>query len=278
MTPAQTLLPSARGQLTPAFRQNQASVDLKEFLRPVTGGRDIPVAELGRLLAAAQERFAEDPPRSDRWLAPRIHALLRLSRSEAGDKQFWGWLAAVEFPDYARWRFPGKGEEEEDEARRGTPVKRFTGQDRDNALSRLWWGGELCRNGADYRPVEAAFMVQDVPSTWFSLDAFHHPACAQAALRLLPRMQGRPVNRLATALDHVLTTIQLDVVAPSAPPDTQAILDWRDEDADIEALLEDELPTGPDETATDPDHIDAVERLIRRVAQKMRPPLDLPAS
>lgn len=93
---------------------------------------------------------------------------------------------------------------------------------------------------------------------------------------MLPHMQGRPVNKLATALDHVLTTIQLDVVAPAPPPDTQAVLDWRDEEVDIEALLEDALPTGPDETAVDPEHIDAVEALIRHVAKEMRPPLDLP--
>lgn len=277
MTPAQILQPAARGQLTPAFRQGETTVDLTEFLRPVPGGRDLPVHELRRLIDTARERFVDDPARSDRWLAPRLHALLRLDRAGAGDKQFWAWLAAAEFPDYVRWRFPGKGEEEEDEERRGTPLKRFTGQDRDNALSRLWWGGELCRNGDDYRPAEQAFIIQDVVSTWFSLDAFHHRACAQAALRMLPRMQTRSVNKLATALDHVLTTIQLDVVAPAPPPDTQAVLDWREQELDIDQLLDDDLPTGPDETPIDPDQIDAVEALIRRVAKEMQPPLELPA-
>lgn len=277
MTPAQTLLPAARGQLSPAFRQGDTTIDLSEFLRPIPGGRELPIDELRRLIETARERFAAEPARSDRWLAPRLHALLRLDRAEAGDKQLWAWLAAVEFADYVRWRFPGKGEEEEDEQRRGTPLKRFTGQDRDNALSRLWWGGELCRNGDDYTPAEQAFVVQDVANTWFSLDAFHHPACAQAALRLLPRMQGRPVNRLATALDHVLTTIQLDVVAPAPPPDTEAVLEWREQELEIEELLGDDLPTGPDETPIDPDQIDAVEALIRRVAKEMQPPLELPA-
>jgi hypothetical protein len=252
-------------------------VDLKDYLRPIRGGLELPLEELGQMLDAARERFADEPARSDRWLAPRVHALLRLTRAEAGEKQLWAWMAAVAFPDYVRWRFPGKGDEEEDENLRGTPIKRFAGQDRDNALSRLWWGGELCRNGADYRPVEEAFVVQDVPNTWFSLDAFHHPACAQAALRLLPRMQGRPVNRLATALDHVLTTIQLDVVASATPPDSQAVLDWRGEEIDIEALLEDKLPTGPDESAVEPEDVDAVEMLLRRVAKEMHPPLELPA-
>ena len=276
MTVARLLQASARGQLTPSFRQGESVVDLQAHLLPAPGGLQLPVAELGVLLKTAREHFAEDPVRSDRWLAPRVHALLRLTRAEAGDKQMWAWLAAVEFPDYVRWRFPGKGDEEEDDSRRGTPVKRFAGQDRDNALSRLWWGAELCRNGADYGPVEAAFVMQDIPNTWFSLDAFHHPACAQAALRLLPRIQGRPVNKLATALDHVLTTIQLDVVAPASPPDSSAVMEWKEEQVDLDALLEEDLPMGPDETAVDPQHIDAVEALIRRVAKEMRPPLELP--
>jgi hypothetical protein len=277
MTQAKTLSPAARVRLTPAFRQGQADVDLADFTHPVPGGPDISVEDLRRLLEAARERSPDEPAASDRWLAPRVHALLRLTRAEAGNKQLWAWLAAAECADYVRWRFAGRGEEEEDEQRRGTPLKRFLGQDRDNALSRLWWGGELCRDGDDYTPVEQAFVVQDVPNTWFSLDAFHHPACAQAALRLLPRMQGRPVNRLATALDHVLTTIQLDAVAPAAAPDVAAVLEWRERPVDLDELLAESLPVGPDETRVDPAQIDAVEQLLRRVAADMHPPLEIPA-
>lgn len=274
MTPMQTLAPAARAQLTPAFRQGHATVGLREYLQPVPDGHDVPVAELGILLDEARSRYEEDPARSDRWLAPRLHALLRLDRKHGGDSRIWAWLATVECPEYVRWRFPGKGDEEEDEAKRGTALKRFLGQDRDNALSRLWWGGELCRDGGDYVPVEQAFIVQDVPNTWFSLDAFHHPACAQAALRLLPSMGSRPVNRLATAMDHVLTTIQLDVVAPALPPDTAAVTEWREQEISLEALLEEGLPEGPDESQVDPAQIDAVEALLRRVASEID--LELP--
>ncbi len=266
MTSMQTLAPAARAQLTPAFRQGHATVDLREYLQSAVDARDLPVAELRILLDEARSRHQGDPALSDRWLAPRLHALLRLDRKDAGDTRMWAWLASVGCPEYVRWRFPGKGDEEEDEFKRGTPLKRFLGQDRDNALARLWWGGELCRDGGNYEPVERAFIVQDVPNTWFSLDAFHHPACGQAALRLLPTMGSRPVNRLATAMDHVLTTIQLDVVAPAPPPETVAVTEWREEDVDLEALLEDSLPEGPDESPVDPSQIDAVEGLLRRVA------------
>jgi hypothetical protein len=274
---AHVLLPAARERLSPAFRQNQISrIDLSEYRRVAPDAVELPLDEMARLLERAQTTFAEAPVASDQWLAPRLHALLRLDRHHASDKHMWAWMAADVFPDYARWRFVGKNEDrEEDESKRGTPLKRFFGQDRDNVLSRLWWGGELCRDGGDYSPVEQAFLAQDVPNTWFSLDAFHHRACAQAALRYVPKMGSTPINRLSTALDHVLTTIQLDVVAPASPPDTSAIAEWRELPLDIEELLDDRLPAGPDETPVDPDQIDAADALLRRVAREMNPPLEL---
>jgi hypothetical protein len=266
VTPIQTLTPTATAAMTPLWRQGEQTIDLTDYLRPAVPGRGVDVDAVRRLLDHAMTAFADDPPPSDRWLAPRLHSALRLTRSEAGDRWVWAWLAAHEFDGYVKWRFPGRGDEEEDETRRGTPLKRFTGQDRDNAISRLWWGGELCRDGADYGPVERAFIAQDVPNTWFALDAFHHPACAQAALRIVPDLSSKDINRLSRALDHVLTTIQLDVVAPAAPPDTAAIREWVEAEFDADALLEDTLPTGPDEAPVDAAHVDAVEKLIRRVA------------
>jgi hypothetical protein len=278
MSNAQTLLPSARGQLTPAFRQGFAEVDLREFIQPFELDRDLALDDVRRLLAHAMESFA-DPVASDAWLAPRLHAVLRLRRNEAAGRGLWGWLATVEFSDYTRWRFPGKtADEEEDESKRGTPLKRLVGSGRDNALSRLWWGAELFRNGEDYTPVVNAFAKQDVPNTWLSLDAVHHPAAAQAALRMLPAMGSKPINRLSTALDHVLTTIQLDVLAPIEPPDTLAADEWVAAHADIDDILGDELPRGPEENPVPGELVNEVEALIRRVATEIQLPLPEPVT
>ena len=46
------------------------------------------------------------PPTSDRWLAPRLHWSLRLTRSEAADRTMWEWLA-VRHADYVLWRWSG---------------------------------------------------------------------------------------------------------------------------------------------------------------------------
>jgi hypothetical protein len=267
MSNAKTLLPAARSQLTPAFRVGATDVDLTDLTADWDIGRDLPIDDIGKLLFEARASFKDEPPSaSDRWLAPRLHACLRLTRAEAAERWFWAWLAVECFPDYVRWRFPGKGEDEEDESKRGTPLKRFIGRDRDHALARLWWGAELFRNGGDYEPAARAFEMQDVPNTWLSLNAVHNAAAAQAALRYLPSMTSDTINDLSRTMDHILTTIQLDVVAPVHGPDTIATQLWLEGRADIEDLLEDRVPAGPEEDPPDAEHVAAVDALLRHVA------------
>jgi hypothetical protein len=269
------LIPSVRAQLTDAFRHGEAEISLDDYLRPLEIGRDLPVDLVGELLTSAQERFSDSPPASDRWLSPRVHAALRLTRAEAADRGLWSWLAVVKFPDYVRWRYPGRASGDDGEAS-GTPLKRFVGQDRDNAVSRLWWSAELFRNGPDYTPVEQAFVMQDIPNTWLSLNAVHHRVAPQAALRILPSLDSKQINRLSTALDHVLTTIQLDAVAPDAGPDAFAIEEWVADSPDRDVILGNTSPRGPEEDPVDPEKVGAVEQLLRDVARAIGLPLAEP--
>ena len=272
MNNAKTLLPSVRAQITDAFRTGDATVNTEDYARPLELGRDLPIDLVRELLASAQRDFADDPPASDRWLAPRLHATLRLTRHEAADRGLWAWLAVDLFPDYIRWRWRGRRSAEGEEPA-GPPAKRFVGTERDNGLARLWWGAELFRNGADYGPVERAFVMQDVPNTWLALNAIHHRAAAQAALGILPGLNSKQINRLSTALDHVLTTIQLDAVAPVAGPDVIAIEEWISQAPDRHAILGDELPAGPDEDPSDVDMVARVDKLLRDVAVSIGLPL-----
>jgi hypothetical protein len=242
------------GTAQPDFTEHEVDLDL---------GRSLDLETLDALLAAGMDRYAERAADSDRWLAPRVHATIRLRRSEAADYRLWAWLAAVKYPDYIRWRFPGRAPSFR------TPVHRFFGQDRDNGLSRLWWGAELTRNGGSYAPTVAAFERQDIPSTWFSLDAFHNRAAALAALRMLPVMGSKPINSLSQALNHYLTTIMLDAVAPMSWPDEAAMREWIGSTVEVEDLILDALPAGPQDDEVDPSAIAAVEALLRRVAIEM---------
>lgn len=269
MTNAKELIPAVRSALSPEFRQGHREIDLDPYVRPSSLLRDLPLTDLRRLLDEAMRRFADTPPGSDAWLAPRLHATLRLTRAEAAARGLWAWLATFQHSNYTMWRWPGRGEEEEDPTLRGTAVKRFVGSDRDNAIARLWWGAELCRDGSDYGPVVRAFIKQDVPNTWFALDAFHNRPCAQAALKLLPEMEARPINRLATAMDQLLSTRRLDVIAPDRGPDPAAIRDWIGGSSEVEDLLEDELPEGPEEDGVPSEQIAAIERLLQGLVQEL---------
>ncbi|GIF43026.1 DUF6339 family protein [Actinoplanes xinjiangensis] len=125
--------------------------------RPDGSTIDLTVVDV--LMGRFSDRFADldqrgDRAASDRWLAPRLHYALRLTRAEAADRDLWAWLA-VRYSDYVAWRWAGAGEKPTED--------RWNGQINKQALMRLWWGAELFRNGPDYSPVERAFSRQDVP-------------------------------------------------------------------------------------------------------------------
>lgn len=259
---------TARVLFTDDFLAGTSNPDFTDHVVDPGLDRSVDLVALNAVMAhvMATEEFAKSAETSDAWLAPRLHAALRLRRSEAADRRLWTWLAIVRYPHYVRWRFPGRDGV--------TASKRFLGGDRDNALSRLWWGAEMTRNGADYRATEKAFERQDIPNTWFSLDAFHNKAAALAAMRMLPTLGARPINRLSTALNHYLTTIMLDTVAPVLGPDRAAIEEWVMDSANPSDLLEGTLPVGPDEDPVDDEHVTAVENLVRRVAAEVGIDLD----
>lgn len=176
--------------------------DLQEPVRRCDGSTiDLTVTD--SLMSTMTPRFydhdwAADRGASDRWLAPRLHYALRLTRAEASDRGMWSWLA-VRYSGYVVWRWSNdEGEVAED---------RWTGPVHKQALMRLWWGGELFRNGGDYSPVERAFLRQDLPNS-----LLHRPLirCRSLALAILdvvapsngvPARTGAEINKLAKVLN-----------------------------------------------------------------------------
>lgn len=97
-----------------------------------------PVREL---VDEAMRRFGDDArARADAWLAPRLHATIRMTRAEASDTGLWNFLALVVAPGYVVWRHLGKG-------RKGTAdgeaaevaARRFSGRHDTQTFARLWW-------------------------------------------------------------------------------------------------------------------------------------------
>ena len=189
----------------------------------------------------------------DAWLAPRLHASLRLTRKEATDQRVWVFLAAFAFPDYvlSRW---------------GDNDERFFSTDlKKHAFRRLWWGAELFRNGPRYDTVEQAFRQSDIPNTFLALRAVHSRPVALALLDLIARyeMTSRQTNALATQLNSSAVTVALDRACPTQD-DAFGIDDaWLAAVPDVDRVLL--KPLGPDQGSVDDSQISAVRDALDRV-------------
>jgi Family of unknown function (DUF6339) len=252
---------NARGRklLTPEDYANGVPPGLSSHFEPFT--RSVDLEPLHAVLREAMERF-DRPSRSDGWLAPRVHATLRLYRREAADMNLWYFLSAA-CRDYVIWRW------EDDEG--VVDHRRITGRSERHALARLWWAAELIRNGTDYSPVEAAFELQTGIEFILSLDAFHNRATALAFSEVLltgndgARVRDPDIKVFARALNHVLTTVVLDDLVPDCGADGPALSEWMRGDPD-ETTMYDALPAGPDDGVVSADDIRRVTELIALAA------------
>ncbi|MBP1159805.1 DUF6339 family protein [Rhodococcus sp. PvR099] len=158
-------------------------------------------------LSARLDTWA-DPSTSDRWLAPRIHYALRLTRAEASDPDVWAWLA-IRFHWYVEWRWEG---------RKGIVENRWRGEIHKQAFARLWWGGELFRNGAAYEPVVGAFIRQDLPNSYL-----HRPLvrCRSLALALVDMISPIDGETVLSADDVNDLARVLNLATAGSPPEVQ---------------------------------------------------------
>ena len=186
---------------------------LSRRVRVQRNGLPIEVGVLDALMADFESRRAggawdDDRAKSDRWLAPRVHYALRLTRFEASDKGTWQWLT-LRFPGYVRWRWGLDG---------GTAVQadRWFGPIHKQALARLWWGAEIFRNGNDYSFAERAFVRQDLINSYL-----HRPIvrCRSLAVAILDVIApgGREMEVSSTEVNDVARTLNL--ITAGTPPE-----------------------------------------------------------
>ncbi|MFJ8928614.1 DUF6339 family protein [Streptomyces sp. NPDC102364] len=244
-----------------AGREDVPSIALNKVAEPLEGdderGRLHPVRDL--IEAAFQEFRGSRPTAADAWLAPRLHATLRLSRREAADAGLWSYLALGVAPDYVVWRW--RPEEKGGEAPPKVARKRFLGPHHTQAFARLWWAAELFRDGPDYGPVVRACANQDMLNTTLRLDIIDHRPTAQALVRLMDRkivQTGREVNALVSAVNASAATLMYDVIAPDVRYDAEPLTDWIAAAETAPAVSRKDLPEGPEEAVAP---VDAVESL-----------------
>ncbi|MFE4664111.1 DUF6339 family protein [Streptomyces sp. NPDC056716] len=202
----------------------------------------------------------ERPTAADAWLAPRLHAILRLTRAEAADAALWNYLALGVAPDFVVWRHLS-------DSKKTVNARYFKGPHYKQAFARLWWSAELFRNGPDYEPVVVACGNQDMLNTALRLEVIDHRPTAQALVRLLRRgvvRTGREANALAKAVNAAAATLMYDVIAPDGGRDAGAVRRWIDEGEAGLSVLHRPLPDGPvEERAPE----DSVQRLTDHFAE-----------
>ncbi|MFF0723207.1 DUF6339 family protein [Streptomyces sp. NPDC004134] len=233
----------------PSIRLNEVTEPLphderRGDLRPV---RDLIEDAMAHCLSEGLR-----PTQADAWLAPRLHAALRLSRKEAADPALWNYLALGVAPDHVVWRWLS-------ETRDGKPARvatdRFRGPYHKQAFSRLWWAAELFRDGADYEPVVVACGNQDVLNTALRMSVISHRPTAQAIVRLAEKgviNTGREVNALLGAVNASAATLMYDLLAPDAERESRPLLEWIDEAEIARQVSRSALPTGPQEDPAPP--------------------------
>jgi hypothetical protein len=206
------------------------------------------------LVDDAMFAFDKEHTRADAWLAPRLHATLRLTRQEAADRRLWNHLALAVAPDYVVWRHLS-------EPSRRVAAERFQGPADRQCFSRLWWAAELFRNGPDYGPVEVACGNQDLIHTVLRKDLIDHRPTAQALVRLLKDGKvttGREINGLSVAINAAGATVIYDALAPDEPKDPARLRDWIEEAQTAPPVSRHVLPEGPDEDSVPEESVAAL--------------------
>ncbi|MFD5406356.1 DUF6339 family protein [Streptomyces griseorubiginosus] len=212
------------------------------------------------LVDDAMYEFREDRTRADAWLAPRLHATLRLTRREAADKRLWNHIALAVGPDYVAWRHPPKPKTD-GPAR--IAAERFRGPADRQCFSRLWWAAELFRNGPDYGPVEVACGNQDLIHTILRNDLIDHRPTAQAMVQLVKRgliSKGREAVGLSIAINAAGATLIYDVLAQDEPRNPARLRDWIAiaQQGSAPPVGRHALPEGPDEDPVPEDSVTAL--------------------
>jgi len=237
--------------------------DLEELSVPLdrAGGPTPNLTILDSLMISARNRQlgGEWPDRaaSDRWLAPRTHYALRMFRGEAAERGVWQWVA-MRYPWYVEWRWSDR--------ENAVANDRWWGPIHKQAFARLWWGAEIFRDGADYRPVERAFVFQDLPNSYL-----HRPVvrCRSLALAIVERFgessspTAKQVNGLARVLNLATVGSPPEVETGYQNDDLDTYNAWVAEDFAPPAVWND-LPAGPPASDTTTESKAGGDRVVRR--------------
>jgi hypothetical protein len=251
-----------------AGRENPPYVALNKSTQLLDGeGTRLNTKPLRDLIDDVMHLYRDDVrTKADAWLAPRIHATLRLTRREAADARLWNFIALSVAPDYVVWRhLPATGKD-------GLPpmvaAARFSGAHYTQAFSRLWWAAELFRDGDKYDPVVVACGNQDMLNTVLRLDIIDHRPTAQALVRLVEKGtagKGREANALAVVANTAASTLMYDIFAVDDEWDGSILQEWIHEGESAPPVSRRSLPDGPPDGPVPEKAVDTLARYFEEL-------------
>jgi hypothetical protein len=250
--------------VTAEFLRGGPLPDVKAHVEPVPEQWDEQVIR-GLLDHGLSLDFSRDKE-LDAWLAPRLHYLLRISRRTASDRWVWTWLAMTVGRGYVirRWGEDGR-----------VTLMRYDGELLRNALSRLWWGAELVRNGPSYEYAPVAF--RNVRTAQFALElkySWYRPA-AIAFARVAEGFDGGKVltdeekKSLSKSVNAYLSLTALE--ARGLDEDETQDPEWRrHRPALAEGLVDDVAKLqGPRDGFVSGQAVTELERWFRKIADQI---------
>lgn len=255
------ILRSMDRRLNAEQRSDQRTYDDANCPAVIRDESPITVTALDGLMEEVRDRIRRgdwtDRTVSDRWLAPRIHYALRLFRAEAADRGMWQWIA-LRYSWYLDWRWADSdGKVAED---------RWWGPVHKQAFARLWWGAEIFRDGPEYRPVERAFVLQDLPNSYL-----HRPLvrCRSLALAVVDRVAASStasadqVNSLARVLNLATVGTPPEAETGYQTDDLASYRKWVETTVRLENDWN-QIPCGPPAADTTEHSREAGARIVSR--------------
>jgi len=200
----------------------------------------------------------------DRWLAPRLHAALRVPRRVASDRRFWAWVAMRFGYEYVFARFKDSDESV-------TPW-RFTGDLLRNGVSRLWWAAEMLRNGSDYsavdlclRRVVTAQYALELKYSWFRPAAIAFATVAEGK----PPLSSDLMTKLSKRANAYLPIMPLEAMGYYDSDDSFDAVWWTGAISQEELFSVDD-PEGPSDGVVSGEALATLGEFFTQVAEEIR--------
>ncbi|GAA3232951.1 hypothetical protein GCM10020256_48700 [Streptomyces thermocoprophilus] len=259
LLPASAADPFITEQLLKA-EQVHGGVDLAKVVVPLPeDDARWDVEPIRSLVEDAMFEFRDDRTRADAWLAPRLHATLRLTRRKrrtgaCGRTSRWRWPPTM-------WRGDTFLRRPRRTAPGASPRSASRGRPTDSASHGCGGPPSCSGTGRTTSPSRWPAATRDLIHTVLRRDLIDHRPTAQALVRLVRNGKvttGREINGLSVAITAAGATLVYDVLAPDEPRDLTPLRDWIAEAQTAPPVSRHVLPEGPDEDPVPEASVDAL--------------------